>query len=430
MLLKPVTALALSALISFVASTAVAAPATSSDGKVTPTSLKGHHGKKTTKQKKKLGHLAYDHSVEPKSSPKLAASMSQPLDIKKAADKGPSSKKATISATGKEVYIGGPVAHGSGSKMGKPSVAVKPSPVHASGKLALGKSHVVGKSLSLKSGREPSHAESVAKNDSAEQSIDEHPAPVLVAEHDAKSFTGDIKPGAPVPAPCSHEPVELVRGAEIETFALTSCKGGLAPLAEERLSVLVRPESAARPVSTAGLAKVTGVQIAPGIRRVDPGLVERLQLIADHFAKPGAPTRVSIVSGYRPESTGSFHATAQALDFHIDGVPNEALVEFCKTLENTGCGYYPNSSFVHVDVRAPGTGHVAWIDASGPGEPARYVATWPPPPEPNVNLAEVDADMANPYKELLQAPGAPIVKEAEKAPPATMNTPLKLKDWE
>ena len=69
-----------------------------------------------------------------------------------------------------------------------------------------------------------------------------------------------------------------------------------------------------------------------------------------------------VISGVRPNSVGSFHATAQAIDFRVDGVRNEVLVDFCKTLPDTGCGYYPNSSFVHLDVRAPGTGHVSWID--------------------------------------------------------------------
>jgi hypothetical protein len=40
---------------------------------------------------------------------------------------------------------------------------------------------------------------------------------------------------------------------------------------------------------------------------------------------------------------------------------------------------------VHVDVRDPGTGHVAWIDASGPGESPQYVATWPPPADTDVH---------------------------------------------
>jgi hypothetical protein len=72
---------------------------------------------------------------------------------------------------------------------------------------------------------------------------------------------------------------------------------------------------------------------------------------------------------------------------HIEGARNEAVVDFCKTLADTGCGYYPNSSFVHVDVRQPGTGHVTWIDASGPGEAPHYVSSWPPPPEPDVKVA-------------------------------------------
>jgi hypothetical protein len=100
-----------------------------------------------------------------------------------------------------------------------------------------------------------------------------------------------------------------------------------------------------------------------------------LQRVVDHF---GARS-VTVVSGYRPASLGSFHQSARALDFHLAGVRNEALVAFCRTLPDTGCGYYPNSSFVHMDVRPEGTGHVFWIDASGPGEPAQYVASWPPP---------------------------------------------------
>jgi hypothetical protein len=97
--------------------------------------------------------------------------------------------------------------------------------------------------------------------------------------------------------------------------------------------------------------------------------------VIDHFG----PRSVTVVSGYRPASLGSFHQSARALDFHLAGVKNEALVAFCRTLPDTGCGYYPNSSFVHMDVRPEGTGHVFWIDASGPGEPAHYVASWPPP---------------------------------------------------
>ncbi len=187
--------------------------------------------------------------------------------------------------------------------------------------------------------------------------------------------------------PCFHDVALVQRGAEASTFSLTRCDGSPAPLAIERLSVLARPNaSAAPPVNVAALAKRPTADLAPGVRRMDTRLVERLQAVVDHFgrgtgATKGAPrARIVLVSGYRPASVGSFHAHGRALDFRVDGVANEELVAFCKTLRDTGCGYYPNSSFVHLDVREPGTGHVQWIDGSGPGESPHYVSAWPPPP--------------------------------------------------
>jgi hypothetical protein len=184
-------------------------------------------------------------------------------------------------------------------------------------------------------------------------------------------------------APCLKDAVEFDRGQETDSFPLVRCDGTLAPLAVERLSVIVRPESAHKPATALeSLAKVKGKELSPGVHKIDPQLALRVEQIVDHFVKHGSPMRVSVVSGYRPMSSGSYHATGQALDLRIDGVSNESLVAFCKTLDDTGCGYYPNSSFVHVDVRPEKTGHVYWIDTSGPGEAPHYVSSWPPPPEP------------------------------------------------
>lgn len=189
-------------------------------------------------------------------------------------------------------------------------------------------------------------------------------------------------PAAPV-KPCLKEPVEIVRGPEVERFELTKCDGSIAPAALERFSVLIRPGGAARPtIPPAELAKKAGPDIAPGIKRVDPRLLERVQAVADHFGKSGANAKFFVISGYRPASVGSMHSTGRAMDFRIDGVKNEDVVAFCKTINDTGCGFYPNSSFVHMDVREAGTGHTAWIDASGPGETPRYVTQWPPPEPP------------------------------------------------
>jgi uncharacterized protein YcbK (DUF882 family) len=197
-------------------------------------------------------------------------------------------------------------------------------------------------------------------------------------------------------------------------FALTTCKGKVAPLAIEYLSILGRPYDLPQPtwMKPAQVLNLPAQQIAsevqktfdakskskdknaklgtkldpkdkevaPGIKRLDAGLVVRLQAIADKF--PGKT--ITLVSGYRPKSAGSPHKAGHAFDIRLDGVTNETLVAFCKTLKDTGCGYYPNSYFVHVDVREPGTGHVFWIDVSGPGEKPQYVKSWPPPALPQL----------------------------------------------
>ena len=207
---------------------------------------------------------------------------------------------------------------------------------------------------------------------------------------DAKPAPKDDKKAATKPKPpCLRDAVTITRGVEEDRFSLTRCDGSPAPDAVAHLSILARPGSALRPSGPLPADRAVGTDVAPGIRKLDPKLLVKLQLIADHFQKAGVPPqKLHVISGYRPASAGSFHATGKALDFRMDAVSNEELVSFCKTLPDTGCGYYPNSSFVHLDVRDPGAGHVAWIDASGPGEAARYVSSWPPPPEPT---APVDA---------------------------------------
>jgi hypothetical protein len=49
-------------------------------------------------------------------------------------------------------------------------------------------------------------------------------------------------------------------------------------------------------------------------------------------------------------------------------VDRKELYLFIKELPKVGAGYYPNSVFVHMDVRRkPGV----WTDYSGPGQPAQ-----------------------------------------------------------
>ena len=176
---------------------------------------------------------------------------------------------------------------------------------------------------------------------------------------------------------CTNEPVVFERGfgGEVVPLVLTRCDGRPAPKVVEQLSLLVRPLGVPEPtVITTPVRHGTHQEWIPGVKLVNGGLVSRLQKVADHFKGK----RIVVVSGYRPGSQGSFHQSARALDFHVDGVTNASLVSYCRTLPDTGCGYYPNSSFIHLDVRPPHSGKAYWIDASGPGEQPRYVASWPP----------------------------------------------------
>lgn len=175
-------------------------------------------------------------------------------------------------------------------------------------------------------------------------------------------------------AVCMGPVIDILRGAETDKVALTRCDGKADEQGVLRLSVMARPGPAARPVLVR-----REEDLGPFIKKVDKGLAERVATLASHFAGKTGPAAIEIISGYRPNSKGSYHSHARAMDLRVQGARNEDVVAFCKTMQDTGCGYYPNSGFVHVDVRDPGTGHISWIDASGPGETPKYVATWPAP---------------------------------------------------
>ena len=262
-----------------------------------------------------------------------------------------------------------------------------------------------------KPGRDEETTDLVApKTDAPKVDARKVDAPRVDAPRDGKAKIADAKAKlAAAKAACTKDPIEIIRGPEIDTFALTKCDGTIAPLAIEHLSVLVRPGSAARPTAPiTELAKTKGNELARGVHRVDERLAMRIQSLAEHFTKAGSVVKLSVVSGYRPTSIGSMHATGRAIDFRIEGAKNEDVVAFCKTLTDTGCGYYPNSSFVHLDVRDPGAGHVSWIDASGPGETPRYVSTWPP------RISHVSADKLEPAS--AKEPAAKLDREEASEP--------------
>jgi uncharacterized protein YcbK (DUF882 family) len=145
---------------------------------------------------------------------------------------------------------------------------------------------------------------------------------------------------------------------------------------------------------------------------IEPRLVHLLAAVSNHFGS----RKIEIISGFRPFSplqhtAHSNHNIGKAVDFRVVGVPNEVVRDFCRSLRDVGCGYYPNSTFVHMDVRDKSA---FWIDYSRPGEPPRYNA-------PNLDADEGTSDVG---EEAHLAPPAESPGEENAAPtPAGTATP-------
>lgn len=121
------------------------------------------------------------------------------------------------------------------------------------------------------------------------------------------------------------------------------------------------------PIAQGEVSKLFG---AVGTRpATDPRLIQLLAKVSDKFGS--RPIR--IVSGYRTRSfyEDSRHKMSRAVDFSIPGIDNATLRDYLRTLPSVGVGYYPNSSFVHLDVRDNAT---YWVDFAGPGEAPRKTA--------------------------------------------------------
>ena len=124
---------------------------------------------------------------------------------------------------------------------------------------------------------------------------------------------------------------------------------------------------------------------------MNPRLMRLLYQTGRHW--PGR--RLEIVSGYRNPSVAknphSPHMKGLACDFRVDGIKTAELRDYLrKTFEKVGVGYYPNSTFVHLDVRKDKSAF--WIDYSAPGERSIYSET------PNQDLKNGRAESYHPTK--------------------------------
>jgi LysM repeat protein/uncharacterized protein YcbK (DUF882 family) len=120
-------------------------------------------------------------------------------------------------------------------------------------------------------------------------------------------------------------------------------------------------------ISDKALTSISDLLGAGGNKpQMDARLIKLLIQVSDKFG--GRPIR--IVSGYRTRSffKDSRHKTSRAVDFSVPGVPNEVVRDYVRTFRNAGVGYYPNSTFLHLDVRE---GSTYWVDYAGPGQAPR-----------------------------------------------------------
>jgi len=168
---------------------------------------------------------------------------------------------------------------------------------------------------------------------------------------------------------------------------------------------------------------------------IDPRLIAMVGLVSHHFAN----RTIEVISGYRPftptqHNPHSNHMYGRAIDFRVVGIPNESVHSFCRTLKNVGCGYYPNSVFVHMDVR---DSNATWTDFSKPGEPPRYEtpstdadegatdvhadsSEATSSPQATAGAAEPQGDSVSPSTSTLESPNSvePGKAPRESAPPS------------
>ena len=160
--------------------------------------------------------------------------------------------------------------------------------------------------------------------------------------------------------------------------------------------------------------------------KMNPRLTRLIYETGRHF--PGK--RIEVVSGYRDPSVAknprSPHMRGLATDLRVAGVKNTELRDYLRrTFKQVGIGYYPNSSFVHLDVRKGPSAF--WIDYSGPGQGSLYAgdaqadlktgkAEWFKPTTIDPSWAD-DGDWLKAEVEHTGAPTShPPEKPAESAP--------------
>lgn len=148
--------------------------------------------------------------------------------------------------------------------------------------------------------------------------------------------------------------VRFIRAAnESADLVLMGCDGRPDAATVAELSVLARPWDIERP---ARIDVDSAEWVARGIRRLHPGILERLQVVADRFRGHA----IQIVAGSRPDAErGSRHRYGLAIDFRVVDVDPHEVHSVIRGFERTGAGLHLQTEVIHLDIRARRT---HWMD--------------------------------------------------------------------
>ena len=100
------------------------------------------------------------------------------------------------------------------------------------------------------------------------------------------------------------------------------------------------------------------------MHEVNPRLLDLAYRAMVHF---GA-SEVRLVSGYRHDRIRCRHSHGRAMDISLPGVDYRELAAWAREQGFVGVGIYPQSEFVHLDVRSSS---YFWVDYSAPGRRGR-----------------------------------------------------------
>lgn len=131
------------------------------------------------------------------------------------------------------------------------------------------------------------------------------------------------------------------------------------------------------PQAAQALSKLWKVGKYANVADIQIDLVARLANLTNKF--PGRTIRIISLSRAPGQKAlqkiqqgldVNRHVTGQAIDLQIDGVPNDKICRYMRTVPKTGVGFYPNCIFCHIDARDK---PMFWVDESRNGETARNV---------------------------------------------------------